>query len=706
MGAGSIALSVICILLFSNISYAQDLHLSQFDANPLYLNPALTGMKLNNDWNYRFNLNYREQRGNFLGRSNKIIATGFDMPIDKKFSIGECVINNKSIDGSVNTLNVLLSGSYKIIHKAANGHERHNMSVGLQVGFLQKSFNQTDLTYDSQYSGASATGFDTNLPTGENYTKQNATTLDVNMGMYYHFIDKNKKYSPYGGFSIYHLSQPNQSFSNTNSQTPMRFTLHGGCLYTINEEYSILPQFLYMNQAHANELNIGIMAYDKIRCTDYQPMLGLSWRKDNAVIVHLGLKYKTYNFRVSYDINTYYLKQYGNRGLELSIVFTPKKIIKGADLVATLVILPDSIAISKDSINILPTISSPIKDSVKTILPPSNSNSVVLQDSTKMAVVTQKQIFPETPIKIDSAKSVITNTTKTVGTENVISKEEKKSEVNASSPIKDSVTVNNSETLNVLPVKQLQQNIPELLKESLAKAPINPIKATNTISYRVQLGAFRYDVPSEIEKNLIAVGAQKIVNPKNPKIPTIYTIGDFKTHDEAINLKDEMIKKGFDGAFIVDIPVGTIVAPIISETRESLVHAPTTDSVQNNDKTSKMIDSPDRLSTKELESIPTMPQSTIKFSMNPTTITETESFRVQLGAFKEEVPLNIANRLLKVHAERIENMTDSNGNTIYTVGNFKTHDEAIDLKNGMIEEGFSDAFIVKVSAGSLVAPIK
>jgi hypothetical protein len=92
--------------------------------------------------------------------------------------------------------------------------------------------------------------------------------------------------------------------------------------------------------------------------------------------------------------------------------------------------------------------------------------------------------------------------------------------------------------------------------------------------------------------------------------------------------------------------------------------------------------------------------------MNPTTTTETESFRIQLGAFKEEVPLDIANRLLKVNAERIENMTDSNGNTIYTVGNYKTHDEAISLKNKMIEEGFTDAFIVKVSAGSLVAPIK
>ncbi len=661
--------ALICLLLFSTIGYAQDFHLSQFDANPLYLNPALTGMKLTDDWNYRFNLNYREQRSNFLGHANKIIATGFDMPVDKKFSIGEFVINNKSINGTINALNVMLSGSYKIIHKAANEHERHNMSVGLQVGFMQRSFNSGNFVYDSQYSAASSVGFDTNLPTGENFIKQNSSNFDVNMGMYYHFIDKNKKYAPYGGFSIYHLSQPNQSFSNIHSQTPMRFTLHGGCLYTINEEFSILPQFLYMNQARANELNIGIMAYDKIRCTNYQPMLGLSWRKNNAVIIHLGLKYKTYNFRVSYDINTNYLKQYGNRGLELSIIFTPKKIIKDPDMVATLVIVNDSLAITKDSIKTLLNPLPPVKDTTKINVPKIINKPAILFNSGAIATLPQKQIASEAPVE-DSVKILVTNISATTDTKISVDEKQKKSE-----PI-----------------------VSSFVNKSLLKASIHFLTTTKK-SYRVQLGAFRYEVPVEIEKKLIEVNAQKIVHSKNSKIPTIYTIGDFKTHDEAIGLKEEMIKKGFQGAFIIDIPAGTMIEPMQSATTEL---------INNNDKTEEVNNLPEQLLTKQLQTIPipTMPQSTIKFSMNPTTTTQTESFRIQLGAFKEDVPLDIANRLLKVNAERIENMTDINGNTIYTVGNFKTHDESISLKNKMIEEGFTDAFIVKVSAGSLVAPIK
>jgi type IX secretion system PorP/SprF family membrane protein len=626
-------------------------------------------MKLTDDWNYRFNLNYREQRGNYLGHANKIIATGFDMPLDKKFSIGEFVINNKSINGTINSLNVMLSGSYKIIHNAANKHERHNMSVGLQVGFMQKSFNSGDFVYDSQYAATSNVGFDTNLPTGENFIKQNSSNFDINMGMYYHFIDKNKKYSPYGGFSIYHLSQPNQSFSNIYSQTPMRFTLHGGCLYTINDEFSILPQFLYMNQAHANELNIGIIAYDKIRCTNYQPMMGVSYRKGNAVIIHLGLKYKTYNVRVSYDINTNYLKQYGNRGLELSIIFTPKKIIKDPEMVATLVIVNDSLAITKDSLKTLLNPLPPIKDSTKNIVAKTINKPAILLNSNTIATLPHKQIAPVAPVGVDSVKIFVPNISATTDTKISVDEKEKKFE-----PIVSTV-----------------------VNKSLPKVAINFLTTTTAKSYRVQLGAFRYEVPVEIEKKLIEVNAQKIVNPKNPKIPTIYTIGNFKTHDEAIGLKDEMIKKGFEGAFIIDIPTGTVIEPMQSTT---------TKSINDNNKTSEMNNLPERLSTKQLEAIPTMPQSTIKFSMNPTTTTETESFRIQLGAFKEEVPLDIANRLLKVNAERIENMTDSNGNTIYTVGNYKTHDEAISLKNKMIEEGFTDAFIVKVSAGSLVAPIK
>lgn len=319
--------TALSILLFTSVCSAQDIHLSQYDANPLYVNPAFTGFQLDNKQLLRCNINYRNQNLNVLGSSNKTSVLGLDMRLGNKFSIGQMLINN-SINNSFNSFNFLLSGSYKIINKDPDGNDRHNLLVGLQMGFIQKSFSLNSFTYDSQYSASNASGFDSNLPTGETFGKQNDTHFDMNMGVFYKFIDENKKYSPFGGFSIYHLTQPNQALSgNVFSQTPMRFTLHGGCSYTFNKELSILPQFIFMDQGKAKELNVGVMAYYKIKDTsNYEPMIGIAWRAGNAIILQFGLKYKSSSvFRISYDINTYYLKQYGNRGVELSLVHTIKK---------------------------------------------------------------------------------------------------------------------------------------------------------------------------------------------------------------------------------------------------------------------------------------------------------------------------------------------------------------------------------------------
>ncbi len=49
---------LLTIILWSVISFAQDIHYSQFYASPLTLNPALTGV---NECNYRIGAMYRNQ---------------------------------------------------------------------------------------------------------------------------------------------------------------------------------------------------------------------------------------------------------------------------------------------------------------------------------------------------------------------------------------------------------------------------------------------------------------------------------------------------------------------------------------------------------------------------------------------------------------------------------------------------------------------
>lgn len=308
------------------LSFSQDYHYAQFDANPGYLNPALTGERISEYKGIMVNFNYRDQMARYTNSpgSYRSFASGLDAILNSRFSIGEFINNNNSSDGTFNTLNFLLAGSYKLINVVKENERQQNLSVGLQMGFLNKSIHPQNSTYDTQYTGTSLNGFDRNISSGETFVKESYFKFDMNFGVYYRTTLINKRLSLFGGAAIYHLTKPNESFIGQYSSTPLKFNLHGGSKYKINEELSMMAQILYMNQAKANELNLGMLLFYKIKDTSFEPIIGLNWRNKNAIIFQLGLGYKEVSFRASYCLVTNYLKDYRNKGIEFSLIYTFK----------------------------------------------------------------------------------------------------------------------------------------------------------------------------------------------------------------------------------------------------------------------------------------------------------------------------------------------------------------------------------------------
>lgn len=328
----NISIQIIFLLLVTLSGSSQDIHLSQYDANPLYLNPALTGVSLNNNQLLKANLGYRNQKLNVPGYLNSTVLFGLDIPLSRKFAIGQQMFNN-NINSIYSTTNVMFSAAYNISNKNPHVSTLHNLIVGLQFGFIQKNFNLGNFSFDAQYNSLSTQGFDTNLPSGENLGKANRIDFDANMGMFYKYSGDTVRVNPYFGFAVHHLTQPDQSVSNVFSATPMRFTVHGGCAFKLNKRLIIEPRALYLNQAKAEEVNVGIMGYDKLNdSSNYETMLGFAWRVWNSYIVHLGMRYKSVQFRVSYDINSSLLKTFGNNGVEFSIAYTVAKKKKPTDV--------------------------------------------------------------------------------------------------------------------------------------------------------------------------------------------------------------------------------------------------------------------------------------------------------------------------------------------------------------------------------------
>ncbi len=79
-------------------------------------------------------------------------------------------------------------------------------------------------------------------------------------------------------------------------------------------------------------------------------------------------------------------------------------------------------------------------------------------------------------------------------------------------------------------------------------------------------------------------------------------------------------------------------------------------------------------------------------------------FKVQIGVFKEMIPLPIANSFLKIAKQGIKNYKDENGYTVYILGNFKTMEDAAKTKNEVAaSDQLKDAFIVAFSDGKKIS---
>ena len=88
----------------------------------------------------------------------------------------------------------------------------------------------------------------------------------------------------------------------------------------------------------------------------------------------------------------------------------------------------------------------------------------------------------------------------------------------------------------------------------------------------------------------------------------------------------------------------------------------------------------------------------------PSTISDDSGiiFKLQIGAFKDEVPLEMANKFIKIASKGIKNYKDSVGLTIYTAGNFRTYDEASQLKTEVKAADLNDTFIVAYRDGKKI----
>jgi type IX secretion system PorP/SprF family membrane protein len=334
-GFSILFLVFLLIQLGGNKLIAQDLHFAQYNASPLNLNPAQTGL-FNGDW--RFVGNYRNQwkaipvpYNTFSFSADNRMKMPTKRASKKTFSdavptAGIVLNTDKAGDSKLQTTQVYLSVGY--IKKLKKTLPQF-VSIGVQPGFVNKSFSKKDLTFDRQYDG---NNYNPDLATGEDLSANSFSYFDIGAGVAY-YLEKNKRKNLNVGFSTLHLNTPKQSFFTDKSiNLDMKFTFSAIAQYQILPRIDLLPTFLYLHQGKYNEFVVGLFGKYHLRSIQGQTTaiaLGGFIRTKDAFVIAANMDYRSFNVGISYDINTSDLTTAtNNRGaFELSIIYILKKIV-------------------------------------------------------------------------------------------------------------------------------------------------------------------------------------------------------------------------------------------------------------------------------------------------------------------------------------------------------------------------------------------
>lgn len=309
------------MLLVSVGVTAQDARFSQYYNAPLTLNPALAG----NGIEYiRVSALYRTQ---WAGMGTPFTTQG--LAVDKvvgKVGIGANILRNAAGDGGIRNLHFSGNLSY---HLHLGNEKNHTLSAGVQVGIINRSFDESKLTYDNQYNPD--VGYDPTLSSNEIYTSTNITRPDVNLGILWQrgWNKKEVLFRPYFGFSLFHITRPPISFIDSDDRMPIKQTYTAGAGFMVSNQFEITPSAMVLRQEMFRETTFGtLFTYSVDKRNTIQA--GVYHRVNDAVIAYAGYRINRMSVGMSYDINTGELSRTGKgtNAYEFSLGWSPVPRVK------------------------------------------------------------------------------------------------------------------------------------------------------------------------------------------------------------------------------------------------------------------------------------------------------------------------------------------------------------------------------------------
>jgi type IX secretion system PorP/SprF family membrane protein len=307
-------------------SYGQDIHFSQFFETPLWRNPSLAGIFKGD---VRVQATYRDQWNSVtnayhtgsvnaevkfpVGKLNDFVTTGVQIMYDKAGSIG------------LTTIHFLPVLNY---HKSLSSEKNRYLSLGFMAGGVQRSFDPSKVTTNSQY--------DNGTP-GENFLYSRYGYIDGSVGMSFNSgFGAGDDNNFFIGGAYHHINKPKKSFYGQGFiEIAPKWVFSGGLRFGVSEYAYLTFQADHTQQAGFSETVAGGMYGLKFGADsdnpDYTLHAGGFLRWNDAFIPVVKLDYNPFSVTLSYDANISKLKpsSYGRGGFELSVSYTGFRKQKG-----------------------------------------------------------------------------------------------------------------------------------------------------------------------------------------------------------------------------------------------------------------------------------------------------------------------------------------------------------------------------------------
>lgn len=307
---------------FTLVIEAQDLHFSQFYANPLYLGPSFAGAVEGS----RIAGQYRSQ---WYGMDSPFRAYSFSF--DHYFStfnsgLGVNFLSDMSGSASLGSYQVGVHYSYDL--KVFN---IWHIRPGLSFSYLQHGIYGNIIFMDDIFNEEVGSTTTTGTPSAA-FSTSHAIDGATSLLIY--------TYDFWVGATVDHLLTPNISLYGTEATIPLKTSIYAG--YDFRRKGKLLKpsdevltfSALYKQQLNVRQLDLGASWYN-------EPLLiGICYRgipvvnseRGDAIVFVAGIKTRQFNVGYSYDFTVSNMLRYAQGSHEISFAYKfnlPKRIKKG-----------------------------------------------------------------------------------------------------------------------------------------------------------------------------------------------------------------------------------------------------------------------------------------------------------------------------------------------------------------------------------------